>query len=291
MHARPRLVPAVRVGSVYGRSAGKSPRNIVRRDKGSQAHLLRSAGVPRAVCGANLHQLARMAAADVRVGAFRAHHRPSEGLRRLRQRVRRSRSAQPAGLRHRPAVACVRDLSRERTPVLADEPRADPRRAGRSRQRRGPAVAPLLLRQGSSPTAGSRDALLRLPHDPPLHCAALVHRGWRGLHGDLDGRRSGPRARWLRRNGVPRDGARRRPFLRSAGTGLARHSRRFPVRGKCLSLRHAVLHLARLRLFARKGRRLDPARRRERARLRRPVPARVRHPSGPGLERLDRLRA
>ena len=47
---------------------------------------------------------------------------------------------------------------------------------------------------------------------------------------------------------------------------------RFPGRRECLSLRHALLHLARLRLLAGEGRRLDPARRRQRTLLRRQVP-------------------
>ena len=80
--------------------------------------------------------------------------------------------------------------------------------------------------------AEPRIAALQLPDGPALHRAALVPRGRRGLHGDLDGRRAGPRAGRLRRDGVPRDGARRRPFLRSAGARVARHPRRFPGRAR-----------------------------------------------------------
>ena len=70
-------------------------------------------------------------------------------------------------------------------------------------------------------SAESRIAALQLPHGAALHGAALVPRGRRGLHGDLDGRRPGARAGRLRRDGVPRDGARRRPLLRSAGARVA----------------------------------------------------------------------
>ena len=54
-------------------------------------------------------------------------------------------------------------------------------------------------------------------------------------------------------------------FLRSAGTRVARHEGRFPDRRERLSVRHAFLHLARVHLFAREGRRLAKARRRERS--------------------------
>ena len=79
---------------------------------------------------------------------------------------------------------------------------------------------------------------------PRYHGPALVARGQRRLHGNVDGRRTGTRARRLRRDGFPGHGARQRPFLRSAGPRVARHADRFPDRGERLSLRHAFLHLA-----------------------------------------------
>ena len=121
-----------------------------------------------------------------------------------------------------------------------------------------------------------RVAPLQLPHGPALHRAALVHRGQRGVLRDLDGRRARARAGRLRRDGVPRDGARRRALLRSAGPRVARHADRLPGRRERLPLRHALLHLARLRALAREGGRLAPARRGQQALLRRPVRARVR---------------
>ena len=254
--------------------------------------LLRFAELPRAARGAHVHQFARVAAPDVRLGAVRADDRPAEGSSpTTATRVALCRAAQHARLRRRAAVARVRDLSGQRAHVLADEPRDGPRGARRHCVRGGPALAPILPRQGRRPAAEPRIAALQLPDDPALHGAALVPGGRRGLHGDLDGRRPRPRAGRLRRDGVPGDGARRRPFLRSAGPRVARRPGRFPGRRECLSLRHALLHLARVHLFAREGRRLDQARRRQRALLLRPVPAGVRHSARAGLAGLDRVRA
>ena len=118
-----------------------------------------------------------------------------------------------------------------------DEPRAGPRGAERHRERGGPALAAVLPRQGAGAAAEPRVAALQLPHDPALHRAALVLRGRRGLPRDLDGRRPGPRPGRLRRDGVPRDGARRRALLRSAGPRVARHPGRLPGRGERLPLR------------------------------------------------------
>ena len=66
---------------------------------------------------------------------------------------------------------------------------------------------------------------------------------------------------------------------------------RLPGRRERLPLRHALLHLARLRLLAGEGRRLAPARRGQRALLRRPVRAGLRPPARAGLAGLDRVRA
>ena len=64
-------------------AADESPvGHVVRRDEGPPAHLLRLPRLPRAARGAHVHQLARVAAPDVRLGAVRADDRPAAGLRR-----------------------------------------------------------------------------------------------------------------------------------------------------------------------------------------------------------------
>ena len=138
-----------------------------------------------------------------------------------------------AVLRRRAAVARVRDLSRraERmyslmnhelvhvaTNDIANEQDRRWRRFFRGK------VAPQTRQPGI--------AALQLPDGAALHSAALVARRQRGLHGNLDGRRRGPRAGRLRRDGVPRDGARRRAFLRSARPRVARRARRLPGRAR-----------------------------------------------------------
>ncbi len=68
-------------------AADESPVGISeRRNQGSQALLLRFAELPRAARGAHVHQLARVAAPDVRLGAVRAHYGSAAGPRGLRQR-------------------------------------------------------------------------------------------------------------------------------------------------------------------------------------------------------------
>jgi hypothetical protein len=57
--------------------------------------------------------------------------------------------------------------------------------------------------------------------------AALVSRRRRGVSRHLDGRRRGPRAGRVRRDGVPRDGQGSRALLRSARARLGRHEDRF----------------------------------------------------------------
>ena len=71
-----------------------------------------------------------------------------------------------------------------------------------------------------------------------------------------------------------RDDARFYDPLGLESRGIAR---RLPGRRERLPLRHALLHLARLRAYAREGGRVAAARRGQRALLRRPVPAGVRH--------------
>ena len=104
----------------------------------------------------------------------------------------------------------------DRAHVLPDEPRDGPRGDRRHGLGGGPALAALLPRQGHAARAEPRNAAVQLPHDSALQHAAMVERGRRGLPRDLDERRPGPRAGWLRRDGVAGDGARRRLLLRSA---------------------------------------------------------------------------
>ena len=152
-------------------------------------------------------------------------------------------------------------------------------------------MAPAAAGQGLAPVAASRVALLQLPHHPALQLAALVQRGRRRLHGDVDGGRPGPRPGRLRRDGLSRHGAGRRALLRSAGPRLARGARQLPGGRQRLPLRHAILHLARLRVLAGEGGRVDPARRGQRALLLGQLPARLRRPARAGVAGLDRLRA
>ncbi len=123
-----------------------------------------------------------------------------------------------------PLLPRVRDQPGRRAHVLDDEPRAGPRRAERHRVGGGPALAPVLPRQGSRAIAQSRDAALQLPHHSALHRAALVFGRRRRIPRDVHGRRPRPRAGRLRRDGVSRDGARRRALLRPAGARVARHA-------------------------------------------------------------------
>ena len=206
----------------------------------------------------------------------RADHRRPEGPLGLRQRGGRrprratcssstSRPLRTPSRPSRPASGCTSLMNHEMVHVAT----GDVAHGG------GPALAPAassarwLARSGSTP---SRSSTATSPSRASL--AALVQRGRRGLHRDVDGGRPGPRPGRLRRDGVPRDGARRRPLLRPAGPRLARHARRLPGRRQRLPLRHALHHLARLRPLAGEGRRVDPARRGQRALLLGPASSR-----------------
>ncbi len=103
---------------------------VARRPRTSSSIYYDSLGYLVAARSAHLHERARVAAPDVRMDAIRADERAAAGPRRLRQRRRVRRAAQRADLRRRAAVARVRDVSSQRAHVLADEPRARPRRAG-----------------------------------------------------------------------------------------------------------------------------------------------------------------
>ena len=84
---------------------------------------------------------------------------------------------------------------------------------------------------GADRRASRVDPLL-LPDHAAGRRAALVPRGDRRLRRHLDGRRAGARAGRLRRDGLPRDGARRRAVLRSARPGVGRHEDRLPAAGR-----------------------------------------------------------
>ena len=179
----------------------------------------------RAARGAHVHQLARVAAPDVRLGAVRIHDRPAEGLRRT------TATPHQYSAPHSRLVFDVAPLSHAFETFPASERMFSLMNHEmvhvvhrRHRVRGGPALAALLPRQGHAASAESGNAALQLPDDPALHRAALVDRGRRGVHGNVDGRRRGPRAGRLRRDGVPGDGARRRPLLRSARSRFARRS-------------------------------------------------------------------
>ena len=199
---------------------------------------------------AHVHQRARLAAPDLRLGAVASGRRcccrtspttatPASRRRRQHAAAHRRRAAVANAFETIPAAsACTRLMNHEMVHVATT----------RHRVERGPALARASSSARSPPqSAAPRVAALQLPDGAALHGAALVPRGQRGVHGDLDGRRPRPRPGRLRRDGVSRDGARRRAFLRSARARVARHPRRLPGRRQRLPLRHALLHLARLR--------------------------------------------
>ena len=89
--------------------------------------------------------------------------------------------------------------------------------------------------------------------------ATLVPRRHRGVHRHLDGRRHGQGAERLRRNGLPLDGPRQRPFLRSAGPGVGRDEGRLPAPDQLVSVRHALHDVAREHLWSGEAARLGEA--------------------------------
>ena len=194
LDAERHFVPSTGNGAARSRSRPEPSRNVVCRNEGSQARLLRFSGLSRTPRAAHLHQLARVATPDVRLGAVRIHHGPSDGLLGLWPRRHMGRAARYALCRDRTAFPRVRDLSSQRAHVLADEPRAGSRGDERRFVRRGPALAPLFSRQSPSSAAASRIAALQLPDCPAVHDPALVSGGQRSFHGNLDGRRDRPRA-------------------------------------------------------------------------------------------------
>ncbi len=74
------------------------------------------------------------------------------------------------------------------------------------------------------------DDPLQLPHGAAPQRAALVLRRRGDLHGNLDGGGHRPGPGRLRRNGVPRDGPRRRAFLQQPRPGIQGRCRGFPDR-------------------------------------------------------------
>src|SRR5438093_192275 len=98
------------------------PRSVVRPNERPPAYLFRRARLSRAARGPHVHELARVAAPDLRLGAIGNHDGPVGRLVRLRQRVDVVGAAQHRVLQHRAAFARVRDVSGVRAHVLADEP-------------------------------------------------------------------------------------------------------------------------------------------------------------------------
>ena len=139
-------------------------------------------------------------------------------------------------------------------------------------------VAPLLLRQGRAAAGAPGVAALQLSR----RCRASTCRAGISKAAPCSWKRGWPAASAARRAATTRwcsarwCATTRTSTIRSAleSRGVAR---RLPGRRERLPLRHALLHLARVRLLAGEGHRVAAARRRQRALLRRPVPARLRH--------------
>ena len=98
--------------------------------KDLDAGLLRFGRLSRAARRAHVHELARMAATDLRLDAFGARDHAAQGLFGLRERLDVVGAAQLGLRRHRTSVARFRDVSGNRAHVHADEPRARALRAG-----------------------------------------------------------------------------------------------------------------------------------------------------------------
>ncbi len=79
-----------------------------------------------------------------------------------------------------------------------------------------PVLPAAVRRQGHAGRRAARVGALFLPDHAARGRAALVSRRQRRVRRHLDGRRHRPRAGRLRRDGLPRDGARQRALLRSA---------------------------------------------------------------------------
>ena len=251
------VVVSPAVPSVPRRRRARPARHLLRRHQRAAPVLFGpEPELPRSAHRAHVQQRIRLAAPDLRLGALGADDRVAARLRRLWQRGRLADAQDVPADRRRTDGQCVRDQPEQRAHVLDDEPRDGARRDDGHRVERGPALARLLPRQGGAAVDASRVAALQLPDGASIHGAALVSGRQRRVHGDLDGGRPRPRAGRLRRDGVSRHGARQRALLRPARPRVARHPRRFPGRRQRLSVRWALLHLARLRPLAREGRRL-----------------------------------
>ena len=146
-------------------------------------------------------------------------------------------------------------------------------------------------RQSGGRCGAPRDAALRLPDRATLNSTALVPGGGRRVHGDMDERRRRPGAGWLRRDGVPGDGARQRQVLRPARTRVERHRDRLPDRSQRLPLWHALHGLPRAHLWPATLARLVAARCRQPALLRRRLPAGIRPAARTVVAAVDRLGA
>ena len=280
-------------GGVAGRfclCVGGNDRSERARDQGSPAALFRSdRDLSHALYRPELRKLARLPEAHFRLEAVGADHDPAQGLLRLRQRGGAVGAERRRPHRHRASAADLRDLQSRRALLHHHEPRDGARRDdGRLEQLRRLLAHGVPRQARTDPGASGIDSL-QLSRRAARHRAALVSGRQRRLHGDLDGRRLGPRPGRLRRDGVPRHGARQRAFLLAAGTRGRGHPGRFPGRRQRLSLRHALLLLPRSDLFARQGGRMAEARRRQRGLLFDAVRAGVRQAARCRLERLDHL--
>ena len=155
----------------------------------------------------------------VRLQAAREDDSPADRLLRCRQRVGRSGAARLRHATHRANELRLRDVHGKRAHVVPDESRAGARHDERSSRAARPLLPRVVSRQGRPGRRASRVGPISLSDRAAARGAALVHGRHRGVPRHLDGRRSGPCTRAVRRDGVPLDGDRRQPLRRPARAG------------------------------------------------------------------------
>ena len=239
---------------------------------------------------ADVPQLAGEPEETVRLRAGHRHQRPAAGPAGLRQCQRDLGAPQCPDGPHRAVVVRLRDDPVQRAHERDHESRAGPHRDDGPGGRPRPVLPAPVRRQGHAHRRAARVGALFLPDHAPSGRAALVPRRQRRVRRYVAGRRHRPRAGRLRRDGVPRDGERRRAVLRSARAGLRGDEDRFPAADQLVPVRHTLPHLAGADVFARTGAGLDGAQTGQPRLLFRAVPPRVRAVDGKCLGRLDRRR-
>ena len=239
--------------------------------------LLRHAALSRAACRALLRECATTSIA-----------RPSAGHRRSRCRFSSTTSTITATPRRRACrrTTCSRRWRRSVTPSRSFPATSTSTGCSTTswymswratwRPDADADSAPALSRQGLPEPGATAVDVLELPRLAASLLAAVVSRGHRELHGDLDGRRPRARPERLRRDGVPHHGRDGKPIQRPARIRDCGHHRRLPGRRQRLSLRHPLHEPPRPRVRAREADRLGGAHRGQRAVLLAPVRAAVR---------------